>query len=147
MDSGALFSTKDEGMGYAIRESQKPLAKAKFRFAVRRASGTGRHGNAFFVCGPSDRPEEQIECRLYYGGRSSLMITGSPVEHIEEKADLRGRDLFIVTVRVDCDPGTVTFEAAGKTVTARITSPVDKITHYGYGGGNSDNLFTGIRVE
>lgn len=145
--AGLLFSTKDKNEGYAVLKTEKPMSTATFRFAVKRASGAGRHGNAFFVFGASNDPERLIACRLYYGGRSSLMVTGAPVQPEEEKADLRGRDLFEVTVRVDCEAGVVTFESAGQTVTAKITGDCDAITHYGYGGGNSDNLFTGVRVE
>ena len=81
------------------------------------------------------------------GGRSSMMVTGALVEQVEEKADLRGRDVYEVSVRVDCEAGVVTVEAAGHTVTAKIKGDCEAITHYGYGGGNSDNLFTGVRIE
>ena len=144
--AGLLFSTKDDQAGYAVLKTDKPLTTASFRFAVRRASGAGRHGNAFFVFGPSNDPARLIECRLYYGGRSSLMIAGSLVEQAEEKADLRGRDLYEVTVRVDCRSGTVTLESAGRTLTTKIVDSCEAITHYGYGGANSDNLFSGIAV-
>lgn len=144
--AGLLFSTKDDQAGYAVLKTDKPLTTASFRFAVRRASGAGRHGNAFFVFGPSNDPARLIECRLYYGGRSSLMIAGSLVGQAEEKADLRGRDLYEVTVRVDCRSGTVTLESAGRTLTTKIVDSCEAITHYGYGGANSDNLFSGIAV-
>ncbi len=75
------------------------------------------------------------------------MITGALVAEAEEKADLRGRDVFEVVVRVDCTAGVISFESAGHTVTAKIQGDCEAITHYGYGGGNSDNLFTGVRVE
>jgi hypothetical protein len=123
------------------------MPSATFRFAVRRASGAGRHGNAFFVFGPSGEPEQLIECRLYYGGRSSLMITGTLVEQAEKKVDFRGKEAYEVSVRVNCDTGTVTLDAVGQTVTAKFRSDCAAITHYGYGGANSDNLFTGILVE
>jgi outer membrane protein assembly factor BamB len=145
--AGLLFSTKDDQAGYALLKVENPLSAATFRLAVKRASGAGRHGNAFFVFGPSGDPEQLIECRLYYGGRSSLMITGAPVEKVEEKADLRGRNVFEMTVRVDCRARVVSFESGGKTVTAKITGDCRAITHYGYGGGNSDNLFTGVRLS
>lgn len=137
-----LLSTKDASAGYAIRKFAAPVEQAVFAFTVQRAPGTQRHGNAFFVCGPSDRPENCIECRLYYGGRSSMMITGSQVEQVEEKASFTRRDAFAVAVSIDCKARTVTFAAGGKELTARIAGPIDAITHYGYGGANSDNLFT-----
>ena len=149
-NSGLLFSTKDKDTGYALQKLGKPASKSVFTFSVKRAqgpSGKGRHGNAFFACGASDRPEDLIECRLYYGGRSSLMISGSPVEHAEEKASFNRQAVFEVTVTVDCVGRTVTFETAGKKLTSRITGPVEAITHYGYGGANSDNYFTDITVR
>lgn len=145
--TGVLFSTKDDKAGYAIRKADKPLSAATFRFAVRRAAGAGRHGNAFFVCGPSGDPQNQIECRLYYGGRSSLMISGGLVEQVEEKIDFKGQDVYEVAVRVDCNAGTVTLGALGQTLTAELKGDCRAITHYGYGGGNSTNLFTGVQVE
>jgi hypothetical protein len=150
--SGAalLFSTKDQNAGYAVQESAKPLPKAVFSFAVKRAvgkSGERRHGNAFFVCGKGKRPEDWLECRLYYGGRSSLMITGGLVKQVEEKVSLGRRDVFDVTVSVDCAARTVTIEAGGSKLTSQITGPLDAITHYGYGGSNSDNEFTDVQVR
>lgn len=142
--AGVLFGTKDDKAGYALCKADRPIATATFRLALKRASGAGRHGNAFFVLGSGNDPAQLIECRLYYGGRSSLMITGPLVEQVEEKADLRGRELHEVTVRVDCKAGTVTLESGEQTVTARLKGNIDAITHYGYGGTNSDNLFTGV---
>ncbi len=144
---GLLFGTKDEKEGYAVTATDQPLAKATFRLALKRASGGGRHGNAFFLFGSTDEPDQMVQCRLYYGGRSSLMITGDAVERAEKKADLRGRRQFEVTVEVDCREGTVTFKSADDTVTAKLCGDWQAITHYGYGGGNSDNLFTGVLVE
>jgi len=148
--SALLFSTKDKNAGYAVRESAKPMQKALFSFSVMRAPGAlgqGRHGNAFFVFGPSGIASDLIQCRLYYGGRSSMMITGSRIEHLEEKVDFEKQRIFTATVTVDCQSGTVAFEAAGHKLTSKITEPIDAITHYGYGGGNSANLFTDITVE
>ena len=145
--SGVLFSTKDKNAGYAIRKTDKPMSSTTFRFAVRRASGAGRHGNAFFVCGPDDAPRNLIECRLYNGGRSSLLIAGALVEQVEKKIEFRGRDIYEAIVRVDCAARTVTVEALKQTLTAKLKGDCETITHYGYGGGNSDNVFTAIRVE
>jgi len=145
--SGVLFSTKDKNAGYAIRKADKPMSSATFRFAVRRAPGAGRHGNAFFVCGPSGDPQSLIECRLYYGGRSSLMITGALMEQAEKKIEFRGRDIYEAIVRVDCAARTVTVEAMGQTLSTKLKGNCETITHYGYGGGNSDNVFTAVSVE
>lgn len=148
--SALLFSTKEAIAGYAVRESAKPAEKAVFDFFVKRAvgaSGEGRHGNAFFVCGKGNTPKDFIECRLYYGGRSSMVITGSHVEHIEERFNSDRKAIYQVTVSVDCESRTVTFETGGQKVTARISESVDAITHYGYGGSNSANLFTEITVR
>ena len=148
--NAALFRTKDRNAGYAVRAAAKPLQRATFSFSLKRAAGnqvTGRHGNAFFVCGASPAADRLIECRLYYGGRSSLMITGSQVEHVEQKVSFSTRGPFTVDVTVDCDARTVTFAADGKRVTSKTTAPIAAITHYGYGGANSDTLFTAITVN
>jgi hypothetical protein len=148
--SALLFSTKDTNAGYAVRESAKPMQKAVFSFSVMRApgaSGQGRHGNAFLVFGLGSTARDLIECRLYYGGRSSMMITGNRIEHVEEKVDFDRQRVFTVSVTVDCESRTVTFEAAGHKLASKITEPINTITHYGYGGANSANLFTGIRVK
>ena len=145
-----LFSTKDQNTGYAVRACAKPMQKAVFSFSVKRAPrkpGQRRHGNAFFVCGKGTDPKGWIECRLYYGGRSSMMITGVLVKPIEAKKVFGRTVVFPVTVTIDCSARTVIFEAAGNRVTSQITEPLDAITHYGYGGGNSDNLFTDIAVR
>ena len=146
-DAGTVFSTGNDKVGYAIRETEKPMSSATFRFAVRRASGTGRHGNAFFVCGPSDDILNLIECRLYYGGRSSLLITGALVEQAEKKIEFRGRDIYEAIVRVDCAARTVTVETMGQTLSTKLKGNCETVTHYGYGGGNSDNVFTAVSVE
>jgi len=148
--SAVLFSTKEATTGYAVRESAKPMKKAVFDFFVKRAVGApgqGRHGNAFFVCGKGNTPKDLIECQLYYGGRSSMIITGSQVERVEEKINFDRKAMYQVTVTVDCDRRTVTFETSGQKLTSRITGPVNAITHYGYGGSNSANLFTQITVR
>jgi len=148
--SAMLFSTKDKNAGYAVRECAEPIQKAVFSFSVMRApggAGQGWHGNAFLVFGPSGTPNDFIECRLYYGGRSSMMITGSRIEHVEEKVNFDRQRVFPVAVTVDCERRTVTFEAAGHKLTSEITGPLDAITHYGYGGANSANLFTDITVR
>jgi outer membrane protein assembly factor BamB len=145
--SALLLSTKDEKAGYAVQKSAKPTKKATFTFSVKRAAGSRRHGNAFFVCGPTDDPEDWIQCRLYYGGRSSMMITGSRVEHIEQKVTFATRNVFTVTVGIDCEGRTIVFETAGNKLTSKITGAIGAITHYGHGGANSDNLFTDIEVQ
>jgi len=145
-----LFSTKDAREGYAVRASAKPMQKATFSFSVKRAPrkpGQRRHGNAFFVCGKGTARKSWIECRLYYGGRSSMMITGAQVKPIEEKKVLGRTPVYPVTVTIDCSARSVTFEAAGHKVASQIIGPLDAITHYGYGGGNSASLFTDIAVR
>jgi hypothetical protein len=148
--SAVLFSTKEATAGYAVREAAKPMKKAVFDFFVKRAVGApaqGHHGNAFFVCGKGNTSKDLIECRLYYGGRGSMMITGSHIEHVEEKIRFDKKAIYQLTVTVDCESRTVTFEVAGQKLTSRITEPVEAITHYGYGGSNSANLFTEITVR
>jgi hypothetical protein len=145
--SGFLLSTKDQNAGYAVRRADKPLEKATFTFAVKRAPGKGRYGNAFFVCGSSEKPEDWIECRLYYGGRRSITIAGSRVEKAEAKMGSIKTDVFAVTVSIDCKERTVTFEAGGARLTSKITESIDALTHYGCGGANSASLFTEILVR
>jgi len=145
--AGMQLSTRDEKAGYAVRQADSPLAKAVFAFAVQRAEGAKRHGNAFFVCGPSDRPDDWIECRLYYGGRRSLSIAGSRVEQVEKKVDLPAKGPYQITVTVDCRAGSVTLTAAGQELSTRITGAFEALTHYGYGGANSDNVFTDVAVR
>jgi len=148
---GILFRTTNDKAGYAVRQAVAPLGKASFEFTVRRAegkSGEKRHGNAFFVFGPSDKAEEWIECQLYYGGRSSVVIGGRGVERVEEPMKYSRKGALTVTVTVDCRAGTVVVETGGgKAITARITGGMDAIRWYGYGGANSDNLFGEIRVR
>ena len=141
------FSTKDDQPGYAVRRADRPLEKAVFTFSVQRAEGAKRHGNAFFVCGPSDQPGEWLECRLYYGGRRSLMIAGRCVVQVEEKATLPPRGPYQVTVTVDCQAQTVSFAVGSQEVTSKLTAAIKTITHYGYGGANSDNAFTEASVR
>ena len=146
--SAVRLSVKDKDVGYAVRAAEKPLRTAGFSLSLKRVPGTRRHGNAFFVCGKSNRPEDWAECRLYYGGRSSLMITGGQAQQVEQKIELDNRTrAFTVTVRIDCNARSITFEAAGHVLTSTFTGPIDAITHYGYGGGNSDNFFTDIALE
>lgn len=149
-DSVALFSTKDEQAGYAVRRAKRPLNKAEFRLVAGRAqaaSGQRRHGNVFFVCGRGTEPRELIECRLYYGGRSSMLITGPFVEQVEEKVSIDRGSVFEMIVSVDCDKRTISFEFAGQKLSTRITGRVEAITHYGYGGANSDNQVSQIEVR
>jgi len=109
---------------------------------------TGRHGNGSFVCGYGDDPTAWIECRFYYGGRSSLTISGSPVEPVDKKVALVDRHgPFTVRVTMDRAKGMVRFEAGGHVAETPIKSLPQPITHYGYGGANSDNLFTAIEVR
>ena len=75
------------------------------------------------------------------------MISGSNVEQIEEKLTFATRNVFAVTVSIDCPARTVTFEAAGRKLTSKISGSIEAITHYGCGGANSDNLFTDIAVH
>ncbi len=147
VDSGMQLSVKDENAGYAIWQAEQPLIAPAFQFAVRRAAGSKRHGNAYFVFGTSSDPKDWIECRLYYGGRSSLMVTGEMVEHVEQKVTFDRSTALVVTVDVDGQAGTVTFEAAGHKLSARLTRSIPAITHYGYGGGNSDNVFTAVKIR
>lgn len=148
-DGGALFRTSDEKAGYAVRRADAPISKAIFRFTVQRAagkSGEKRHGNAFFVFGGGPDPGDWVECQLYYGGRSSLVLAGKGVARAEEKAKFDARGRIGVTVAVDIEAGTITLEAAGARVSARMTGPMDAIRYFGYGGANSDNVFGPIRV-
>lgn len=146
---GVLFHTNDDKAGYAVRQSDTPITKALFRFTVQRAvgkSGEKRHGNAFFVFGDGPNPEDWVECQLYYGGRSSLVVAGKGVARAEEKAKFDARGRFDVSVEVNLKAGIVTLEAGGAKATAEMTGRMDAIRYYGYGGANSDNLFGEIRV-
>jgi hypothetical protein len=50
-------------------------------------------------------------------------------------------------VTVDCETRTVILNTVGCTLTSRIEGPLDIITHIGYGGANSANVFTDITIE
>ncbi|MCU0978302.1 MAG: PQQ-binding-like beta-propeller repeat protein [Pirellulaceae bacterium] len=141
------LSTKDDQPGYAVRQADQPWEKASLTFAVQRAEGAKRHGNAFFVCGPSDQPGDWIECRLYYGGRRSLMIAGRCVEQVEAKVALPGQGPYQASVTVDCQARTVSFAVGSQVVTTKLTGAIKAITHYGYGGANSDSVFTEVVIR
>ena len=141
------FETKDSKPGYAVRKLAAPVKGATFTFSVSRAPAEDRHGNAFFVCGNGNQPENWIECRLYYGGRRSVEITGKHAESVREEVDFPRQKTFPVTVTVDCEARTVTLTAAGRTLTSRIEGSLDTITHVGYGGANSANVFTDIKIK
>lgn len=144
---GFALTSNDQGAGYAVRESDRPLQKAVFSFAVKRRPGTKRHGNAFFVCGARKKPEDWIECRLYYGGRRTMEIAGNVVEPAKIAFNPSRTDALHVVVTVDCKAQTVTLEAAEAKLTTRITKPVETITHYGVGGANADNCFSEIALR
>ena len=76
-----------------------------------------------------------------------MVISGRRVEQVEEKVALASRNIFNVTVSIDCEARTVTFETASKKLTSRLTGSPEAITHYGWGGANSENLFSDIGVE
>ncbi|MBM3861494.1 MAG: hypothetical protein FJ395_17855 [Verrucomicrobia bacterium] len=141
---GFAVASKDQGAGYAVRPADRPLEKAVFTFAVKRRPGSAGQGNAFFVCGSSDN---WIECRLYYGGRRNMEITGKLVEPAKANLNPVKAAAINVTVTVDCTAKTVTLEAAGAKLTTKITAPITAITHYGCGGANADNVFTEIAVR
>jgi hypothetical protein len=145
--TGFSLRTKDQNTGYAIRPLERPLEQAVFTFSVQREPDTSRHGNAFFVCGPSDNPEDWIECRLYYGGRRSLEITGTHVEPLEVKLPPGRIDAWHITVSIDCRQRTISFDAAGTCLTSKLTGPLSAITHFGCGGANSANVFTPIQLR
>ena len=145
-----LFQTKDTSTGYAIRAADRPLAKAVFQFSVQRAqpsAGEKRHGNAFFVFSPTARPEDRIECRIYYGGRSSFSIAGKAVAAAEEHARFARDGTLDVTVSADCDAGTISCQVGEQTLKTKMTAKINAISHYGFGGANSANLFSAIDVK
>ena len=141
------FETKDSKAGYAVRKVDEPIRRATFTFSVSRVPAEGRHGNAFFVCGNGNQPEDWIECRLFYGGRRSVEITGRHAQSVTEEVDFPRQKTFPVTVTVDCKARTVTLAAAGRTLTSRIKGSLDTITHVGFGGANSTNVFTDIKIK
>ena len=145
--SGFRVSSKDRDTGYVVCPCAKPLEKAVFTFFVKRTPGTRRHGNVFFVFGQGDHPDDWTRCQLYYGGRSSMAITGSAVEHRENKLTDARAAVFQLTVRIDCSAQTIRFEAAGKQLDARFTKPIRTIICYGCGGSNADNTFSEIAVQ
>ena len=140
------FETKDSKAGYAVRKVAAPVKRATFTFSVSRAPAEGRHGNAFFVCGNGNQPEDWIECRLFYGGRRSVEITGKHAQTGHGRGRLPAAEDLSVTVTIDCEARTVTLAAAGRTLTSRIEGSLDTITHVGYGGANSANVFTDIKI-
>jgi len=144
---GFAVASKDQSAGYAIYPVDRPMEKAVFRFAVKRRPETKRHGNAFFICGTSDKPEDWIECRLYYGGRRTMEIAGKLVEPAKTTLNPGKADAMSVTVTVDCKERVVTIEAGGVKLTTKIIGSIAAVTHYGCGGANADNLFTEIVVR
>jgi outer membrane protein assembly factor BamB len=138
-------TVQDEGVGYAVQRFEPAQQTAVFQFAVRRTPDTARNGNVSFIFGDGDTPQRWVECRVFYGGRSSLMIAGAMAEPAEAKAVFKRRDQLLVTVSVDCQARTVTLNAGGQEVTSKLTAALEKITHIGYGGANSDNLLSATR--
>ena len=144
---GVVVSTKGNSSGYALRAVEAPMARGVFTFAVQRApTPEKRSGNVFFVFGTSEKPDDWLECRLYYGGRRSMMITGKCVQEVEKKIELPA-GVFQVTVAIDCQARTVDFAVNGAKLTSKITGPFGAISHYGLGGGNAANLLTSLSVR
>jgi hypothetical protein len=144
----AMRLTTEEGRpGYAIRKSEEPIRRGIFTVSVKRTPGSRRHGNAFLTFGPGDEPGDWIECHLYYGGRSSMMITGRGVETIERKIDLEQSGAFTLIASVDCEEGTVAFQVGKHELKTTLDTSISAITHYGVGGANCDNLFTGMTLN
>jgi hypothetical protein len=99
------------------------------------------------MIGFGPEPDDWVECQIYYGGRSSLALAGPRVEFADEKVSFDRSGEFKVAVTVNGEAGTVTLEANGRTISTRLKDPVGPVTHYGYGGANSDTLFSEIRVR
>ena len=84
---------------------------------------------------------------LYHGGRKRIIISGTHVDEQQEVFQLAKNALTEATVHFDLAAKTVSVNVAGKTVTAKITGDIPGITHFGYGGSNSDTFFTEIIVN
>ena len=146
---GCVFSAAGAGAGFAVRKALRPLQKGTFTFSFRKAGARnikGRHGNSFLVLGPGNSPEGLIQVQLYFGGRRSITIAGAHVDEVTEKFDFPRRGLLEASVAFDLAARQISVTIGGKTVTAKITGDIPAITHYGYGGSNSDTIFSEIAV-
>ena len=144
---GVIVGTKDSNSGYAVQAVEQKLERGVFTFAVQRAPTEKRHGNVCFVFGTSEKPDDWLECWLYYGGRRTMTITGSRVQQVDKKVELPAAGVFFVTVTIDCKERTLLFDVNGTKLTTKITGPFIAISHYGIGGSNSANLLTSLSVR
>ena len=147
VSDGLRLITRENASGFAIRKAERPLSKGVLSVSLRRAGTQGRHGNAFIVLGNSAEPARMIICRIYFGGRDSIGISGDMVEKREEKITFTTRHTIAAQVEFDCPAGTVSLNVGENVVKTRITGDLPSVTHYGYGGAHADNIYTPIRVK
>jgi hypothetical protein len=69
------------------------------------------------------------------------------VEEAQEKVQFGKANNFQAKVIFDGKSGTVTVEAGGRSVSAHLKGPARPVTHYGYGGANSETLFSEVRIR
>ncbi len=144
---GCVFSTTDAKEGFAVREARQPLRKGEFAFTFKKATPrtvSGRHGNCFFVLGTSGATEDLIQVMLYYGGRRSIVIFGKHVEDVDTKFEYPRQPQLSATVAFDLATRQLSVTIDGKTVRTKITADIPAITHYGFGGSNSDTFFSAL---
>ncbi|MFW6163646.1 MAG: hypothetical protein ACODAJ_12815, partial [Planctomycetota bacterium] len=146
----ALRTRGTRAMGLALKKLDQPLTgKATFKvqlqsLATDRSPGTWRNG--FLVFGAGTDEDDLVQCGLFLGGRRfySILEGNQKVERPLPGDPLRP---FELEVTVDLAARRVVMRCEKITVQAKLSRPLEAITHVGYAATNTTTAFSPIAIE
>ncbi len=134
--------------GIALRKADPPLTEpVTFRTTI---TPLDRHpANGQFVFGEGTEEPKLVKCGFFVGGGYAAIYEGTYPGTDAARTELAtesGRPVEVV-VTVDPRAGTVRMTLGGKTVAKKLTRPLPRITHYGYGVVRTRSAFSPIEIE
>jgi len=142
-----LIATGKKQNGVVLNKLQDPITgTATFTARMRVPQGTGLLTNGFLAFGNGTTVEELVHCGIRYQPKKALVTQGNLNSGATAELDAEFGKVYALTVRVDLAAQTVVFTTGGVTVTAKLKTPLKKITHVGYTMDSASVQFSAIEI-
>ena len=148
-DAGYRLHTLQGKAGFALKKLDRPIRdKATFEFSCSTEVGhefPNRWVNGFLTISAGVDPSRHIHIGAFFGGQEKLAVIEGPLQpNTRHTQPLTGNAKPLAfTVRLNLAAGEIILEeSGGARVQAKLSRPIERITHIGYSTLNAVTEFS-----
>jgi len=148
-DAGYRLHTLQGKAGFALKKLDRPIrGKATFECSCSTAAGHGfpnRWVNGFLTISDGVDPSGHIHIGAFFGGQKKLAVIEGPLQpNTRHTQPLTGNAKPLAfTVRLNLAAGEIILEESdGARMQAKLSGPIERITHIGYSTLNAVSEFS-----